>query len=176
MATASHQVLPLCCSAFLRPTEAFAALKAWVIEDLLDRAMGARPVRIWIPACGTGEEAYSLAIVLLEHFATYGRELNVRIFATDREANSIEVARAGVYAESDLSQLTAERLQQFFQRLGPGRYRVSAQLRECIVFARHDLERDPPLSLAGFCELPQCRRTTSSRSGVPTCTRCCILL
>lgn len=150
MATASHQVLPLCCSAFLRPTEAFAALKAWVIEDLLDRAPAARPLRIWIPACGTGEEAYSLAIVLLEHFATYGRELDVRIFATDREANSIAVARAGVYRETDLSQLTAVRMQQFFQRLGAGRYRVSARLRNCVVFARHDLERDPPFARLDF--------------------------
>ena len=53
MATASHQVLPPCCSAFFRPTEAFAALKAWVIEDLLDRAMAARALRIRLPVCGT---------------------------------------------------------------------------------------------------------------------------
>jgi chemotaxis methyl-accepting protein methylase len=57
VATASHQVLPPCCSAFFRPTAAFAALRAWVIEDLLDRATAAPPVRIWIPACGAGEEA-----------------------------------------------------------------------------------------------------------------------
>jgi PAS domain S-box-containing protein len=150
LATASHQLLPLCCSAFLRPSEAFAALKAWVIEDLLDRAMAARPVRIWIPACGTGEEAYCLAIVLLEHFASYGRELNVRIFATDRDANSIAAAQAGVYAESDLSQLTAVRLQRFFQRQGPDRYRVSAPVRDCIEFAKHDLEHDPPLEHLDF--------------------------
>ncbi len=150
MATASHQLLPLCCSAFQRPTEAFAALKAWVIEDLLDRAMAAQPLRIWIPACGTGAEAYCLAIVLLEHFSTYGRDLNVRIFATDREANSIEVARAGVYAESDLSQLTAARLQRFFQRHEPGRYRAGAPLRDCIVFAKHDLEHDSPLERLDF--------------------------
>jgi PAS domain S-box-containing protein len=146
VATASHQVLPLCCSAFFRPAEAFAALKAWVIRDLLERALAGRPVRIWIPACGSGAEAYSLAIVLLEHFETYGHELNVRIFATDREARSIEVARAGVYAEADLSQLAAVRLQRFFQRHGPGRYRVSTRLRDCVVFATHDLEHNPPLA------------------------------
>jgi two-component system sensor kinase FixL len=138
------------CSAFFRPPEAFAALKAWVVEDLLDRATTDRPVRIWVPGCGTGEEAYSIAMLLIEHFQTYGRQPNVRIFATDSEPAAIQVARAGVYAESELVGVSAVRLQRFFQHHGSNRLRVSATLRDSIVFALHDLERDPPLALLDF--------------------------
>jgi two-component system sensor kinase FixL len=151
VATASHKVvLPLCCSAFFRPEAAFTSLKAWVTADLLDRALLARPVRIWIPGCGTGEQAYSIAMLLVEHSHSYGRQPNVRIFATDTEANSIKVARAGVYSESDLNGVSAARLQDFFQRHGTNRYRVTAALRDYVVFARHDLIDDPPLSRLDF--------------------------
>jgi two-component system sensor kinase FixL len=150
VATASHKVLPLCCSAFFRPQAAFCALKDWVVEDLLDRALGERPVRIWIPGCGTGEQAYSIAMLLVEHFHSYHRQPNVRIFATDTEANSIMVARAGVYPEADLEGLSGPRLQQFFQPHGTNCFRVTNALRGYVVFARHDLENDPPLSRLDF--------------------------
>jgi two-component system, chemotaxis family, CheB/CheR fusion protein len=145
VAIASHKLPPVCCSAFFRPPEAFAALKAWVMEDLLDRASPQRPARIWVPACGTGEEAYSIAMLLLEHFQSYGHPPSVRIFATDTDPNSIRVARAGVYAELDLIGVSAERLQRFFHPHGAHRFRINAPLREHIVFATHDLEQDPPL-------------------------------
>jgi PAS domain S-box-containing protein len=142
----------MCCGAFFRAPDAFTALKAWVMEDLLDRATPDNPARIWIPACGTGEQAYSIAIVLIEHFQAYGRQPNLRIFATDAETNSIEVARAGVYAESDMIGVSAQRLQRFFQRYGNNRLQVSAALRDCVVFATHDLENDPPLSRLDFVD------------------------
>ena len=116
------------------------------MEDLLDRARADQPVRLWIPACGTGEQAYSIAMLLSEHFHSYGRQPNVRIFATDTEANFIKVARAGVYCAADLQGISGARLQQFFQRHGTNRYRVSPALRDCIVFAIHDFDNDPPLS------------------------------
>ncbi len=166
MATASHQVLPLCCSAFFRSPPAFAALKAWVMEDLLDRALTDQPLRLWIPACGTGEQAYSIAMLLSEHCHSYGRQPNVRIFATDTEANSIKVARAGVYCDADLQGVSAARIQQFFQRHGTNRYRVSPALRDSVVFAIHDFDNDPPLSRLDFVDchdamarLPQESRT-----------------
>src|SRR5262245_27652526 len=140
----------MCCSAFFRPPEAFAALKAWVVEDLLDRTTAERPARIWIPACGTGEEAYSIAMLLIEHFQTYGRQPNVRIFATDSDPGAIKAARAGVYAEADLIGVSPGRMQRFFQCHGVNRFRVSPALRECVVFAAHDLEHDPPLSQLDF--------------------------
>lgn len=166
MATASHNVLPLCCSAFFRPPEAFAALKAWVLDDLLDRASSERPVRIWIPACGAGEQAYCVAMLLLEHFHSCGRQPNVRIFATDTEANSIRVARAGVYTDSDLKALSAERMQNFFLRHGDNRYRASPALRDCVVFAMHDLDNDPPLSRLDFvaCHEVMARLPAESRA------------
>ena len=146
MSTASQKILPLCCGAFFRPPEAFAALKAWVIEDLLDRATPQRPARIWIAACATGEEAYSIAMLLIEHFDAYGRAPSVRIFATDADPNAIQVARAGVYAESELTGLSAPRLQRFFHPHSTNQLRVNSALRDSIVFATHDLDRDPPLS------------------------------
>jgi PAS domain S-box-containing protein len=152
VATASHNVLPLCCTAFFSPPEAFAALKAWVMEDLLDRALTERPVRIWIPGCGAGEQAYSIAMLLVEHFHGYGRQPNVRIFATDSEANAIRVARAGVYSDTDLQAVSAARLQHFFMRHGTNRYRVSPVLRDCVVFAIHDFDNDPPLSRLDFVD------------------------
>src|SRR5689334_25324374 len=114
------------------------------MEDLLDRALSERPVRLWIPACGAGEQAYSVAMLLIEHFHSYGRQPNIRIFATDTEANSIRVARAGVYSETDLQGLSAARLQHFFLRHGTNRYRVSPVLRDCVVFASHDFDYYPP--------------------------------
>ncbi len=120
------------------------------MEDLPDRALGGGAVRIWIPGCGTGEQAYSIAMLLVEHFSSCGRQPNARIFATDTDANSIEVARAAVYSESDLQCVSAARLQQFFQRQETNRYQVTAALRACVVFAKHDLDHDPPLSCLDF--------------------------
>src|SRR5262249_25836736 len=118
----------MCCSAFFRPPEAFSALKAWVVEDLLDRATRERPARIWVPACASGEEASSIAMLLIEHFVTYGREPSVRIFASDADPNAIRTARAGVYAEADLIGVSPVRLQRFFQRHGTNRFKVNAAL------------------------------------------------
>jgi two-component system sensor kinase FixL len=148
--TASHKVLPMCCSAFFRTPEAFSALKAWVVEDLLDRTTNEHPARIWVPACGTGEEAYSIAMLLIEHYETYGRLSNVQIFATDLDPACIQAARAGVYTESDLVGVSPARLQRFFRACGHGRFRVGETLRSRIIFATHNLDRDPPLSRLDF--------------------------
>jgi PAS domain S-box-containing protein len=136
------------------------------MQDLLDRALTEQPVRIWIPGCGTGAYAYSIAMLLIEHFHGCGRQPNVRIFATDGEANSIRVARAGVYADPDLQDVSATRLQHFFQRHGTNRYRVSPVLRDCVVFALHDFENDPPLSRLDFvdCQSALARLPAQSRT------------
>jgi len=103
-------------------------------------------------------------MLLIEHFQAYGREPNLRVFATDTEINSIEVARAGVYAESDMVGVSAQRVQRFFHRYGSSRLQVSAALRDCVVFATHDLEIDPPLSRLDFVD---CRKLPKkSHTGV----------
>lgn len=142
--TAPHKVSSIAGGAFFRPSEAFNALKAWVVEELLDRAAPQSPARIWIPSCGTGEEAYSIAMLLLEHFQSYGRPANVQIFATDSDANSVRIARAGVFQENALAGVSLPRIQRFFQRSGPNQLRVNAALRDCVVFAAHDLAQDLP--------------------------------
>lgn len=143
--SAPHK-LAQCGSGFLRPYEAFAALKTWVVEELLERSAANNAVRIWIPSCGTGEEAYSIAIVLLEHYLAYGRQPNLQIFATDADQDAIRTARAGVYSESDLIGVSLARVQRFFQAQGTNRMRVCAGLRDHVVFAVHDLEQDLPFS------------------------------
>ena len=150
VATAPHKVRPIYCSAFFRPPEVFSALKAWVVEELLDRATAQSPARVWVPACRSGEEAYSIAMLLMEHFQAYGRQTNVQIFATDPDADSIRAARAGTYSESELIGVSQARLQRFFQCGSVNQLRVSAALRDCVIFATHDLQQDPPFLRLDF--------------------------
>ncbi len=146
MATASHNGMPPGGTAIFRPAKVFAALESWVLQELLERAWGERPVRIWIAGCGTGERAHSIAIWFAEHFRNQGRQPNVSIFATDREVDAIQVARAGVFSESDIQRLPATRLRYFFEPHGTDRFRISPAVRGCIEFARaacafHSLRR-----------------------------------
>ncbi len=144
VATAPHKLPPSHCGAFFRPPEAFSALKAWVVEELLERATSESGARVWVPACGAGEEAYSIALLLMEHFQAYGRQPNLQIFATDADSGAIRTARTGVYPESDLLGVSLSRMQRFFLRNGTNQLRVCPALRDRVVFATHDLEQDLP--------------------------------
>jgi two-component system, chemotaxis family, CheB/CheR fusion protein len=104
---------------------------------------------VWVPACTTGKEAYSLAALLAENIERCDKRLGLQIFATDADASAIEMARSGQYSEDDLKGISQERLARFFSRKN-GRYEVVKQLRELIVFAPQDLLRDPPFSKLDF--------------------------
>ena len=104
-----------------------------------------RPVRVWVPGCSTGEEAYSLAIALVEFSEKKAANIPIQIFATDIFDGAINNARAGRYLENIASDLSSERLERFFVRMDGG-YQVSKFIREMCVFAKHDLTRDPPFS------------------------------
>jgi two-component system CheB/CheR fusion protein len=127
---------------FFRDPDSFKALQAHAFPEL---TTGEDPLRIWIPGCATGEEAYSIAIVLMETLGDRVAERKVQIFATDVSDSAIEQARTGTYPASIAADVSSERLKRFFTKADGG-YRVSKILRDMCVFARHDLARDPPFS------------------------------
>ena len=129
---------------FFRDPDAFAALEgtitSWVTGDA-----AADPIRVWVAGCATGEEAYSVAILLREALRRAESQRAVQIFATDIDEHAIQVARAGLYDETIASFLSAERLKQNFVREGRG-YQVLRQIRDMCVFSTHDLVNNPPFS------------------------------
>jgi two-component system, chemotaxis family, CheB/CheR fusion protein len=128
---------------FFRDTEAFKALEDQVISRLFREAP--EGLRVWIPGCSTGEEAYTLAMLLAEYRSRHDEAVGFQIFATDIDASAIEIARDGIYSEAIASDVSPERLERFFAWEGEG-YRVRKELREKVLFAAHSLIKDPPFS------------------------------
>jgi two-component system CheB/CheR fusion protein len=144
-----YQDLLIGVTQFFRDPEAFAILENDVIPKLLDRVPKDEEVRVWIAACATGEEAYSIAMLFWEAFAARERPIHVKILATDVHQASLEVASAGVYGESQLQFVSPARLARFFTRRASG-YQVSQDLRQLIVFARHNVTKDAPFTKMHF--------------------------
>jgi two-component system CheB/CheR fusion protein len=130
---------------FFRDPEAFAALKARAIPHIVEQREDDTPIRIWVPGCATGEEAYSIAILLSEQMSTIGANPLVQIFATDIDEHALELARAGVYPDSIAADVSAERLERFFSHEG-NTYQIKKHIRESVVFTVHNLISDPPFS------------------------------
>ena len=132
-------------TSFFRDPDAFAVLKEKYLPELLaDKPEGA-VIRIWVTGCSTGEEAYSMAILMHECMEKMNRHFNVQIFATDIDPDAINTARSGLYPLSISTDLTAERLKQFFTK-EEIHYRVKKSIREMLVFALQDLIKDPPFT------------------------------
>jgi two-component system CheB/CheR fusion protein len=140
-----HKELLIGVTRFFRDDEAFSILEKEVISELFDQTDHDATMRVWVAGCSTGEEAYSLAMLLLEHMDA--RELNrrIKIFATDVDKDAVEFAAEGVYPESIVADVSPERLQKFFVRM-QDHYQVSRRLRETVVFAPHSVIKDPPFS------------------------------
>ena len=130
---------------FFRDPEAFEALSRDVFPRILEDRTGDAPVRVWVPACATGEEAYSIAICLLEAAARLGTTAALQLFGTDLSAMAIEKARAGAYVESIAADVSPGRLSRFFVKVD-GHYQISKAVRDLCVFAEHNIIRDPPFS------------------------------
>jgi len=129
---------------FFRDREAFKALRATVAEILSHKEMG-EELRIWVPGCATGEEAYSIAILVAEEMAEHKRECRVQIFATDIDADAMATARRGVYAASSMEEMREDLIRKYFTPINSStHFEVSRRLRDMVVFARQDLTRDPP--------------------------------
>lgn len=132
-------------TSFFRDRAAFEALKQHVLPELLKHKGQDAHFRVWVPGCSTGEEAYSIAICLLEFLSEHHRIPSIKIFGSDLSEQAIARARVGLYTESDLEGITAERIDRYFER-AEGRYRIGKQVRDRCVFVRHDLARDPPFA------------------------------
>ena len=130
---------------FFREPEAFQALLERVCPEILKNKPPGESIRVWVPGCSTGEETYSIAMVLLECLGDRVSSVPIQIFGTDISAVSIEKARAGVYGESGVGEVSAERLRRFFVKVTGG-FQIAKSLREMCVFARQDLAQDPPFS------------------------------
>ena len=132
-------------TAFFRETSVFEELKKRVFPALLENRAPEDPIRIWVAGCATGEEAYSIAICLMEFLEEANLSLPFEIFATDISAAAVEQARAGVYTEAAVARLSPQRLARFFARSERG-YQIAKIIREVCVFARHNVAQDPPFS------------------------------
>ena len=131
---------------FFRDAEVFESLKVLVFPVILKDRPRREPLRFWVTGCSTGQEAYSLAIVLLEFLAEIPNPPPYQIFASDIiESGSLDRARAGLYPESIEADVSTERLRRFFTKEERG-YRISKDIRSRCIFAKHDLTADPPFS------------------------------
>lgn len=133
---------------FFRDQEAFDALERDIIPRLFEEKalLGeSDALRIWSAACSTGEEAYSLGMLFTEYVERNGLRADVQVFATDIDDQALEIARASLYPEAIVTDVPANRLQQYFTK-EQNRYRMRKELRERILFARHNILRDPPFS------------------------------
>ena len=127
---------------FFRDPDAFDFLATDVIPTILDQQRD--EVRVWVPGCASGEEAYSIAILFLEEFARRHELPRVKIFATDVDDDSLEIARRGMYSEEIAARVSLERRQQFFVRVDLSGFQVDKPLRDAVVFARQNVISDPP--------------------------------
>ena len=130
---------------FFRDSEAFDQIANEVVPALVQGAATLEPIRVWVAACSTGEEAYSIAIVFAEAFAQLGRSRPVKIFATDVEPAHLEVAAAGVYPDTIAAEVSGSRLARFFVER-QGAWAVRPEIRQMVIFARHNLVADPPFT------------------------------
>ena len=140
---------------FFRDPEALEYLQKTVIPKILKSKTNNQPLRTWIPACSTGEEAYSLAIILLEVLGESAASTPIQIFATDISEVAIAKARLGLYTKNELANVSTPRLQRFFTKVD-GSYRIHKSIRDLCIFAPHNIFRDPPFSrldLISCCNL-----------------------
>ncbi|HET6981516.1 MAG TPA: chemotaxis protein CheB [Myxococcaceae bacterium] len=135
---------------FFRDGEPFEVLRDVVFPRIIERKKPGDAIRVWVPGCSTGEEAYSIGVSLLEALGDRAQEFRLQIFATDLDDEAISRARLGVYPPSISTDVSPERLRRFFQRRESG-YEVGRRLRELVVFATHDLTRDAPFSRLDLC-------------------------
>ncbi|HNN42899.1 MAG: PAS domain-containing protein [Candidatus Accumulibacter sp.] len=130
---------------FFRNQKAMEALDEKALQALVSNRLAGQPIRIWVPGCSTGEEAYSLAMLVQERLERLGLPLNLQVFATDIDQDALQIARMAVYPQSVAADVPAHYLRRHFLRHPQG-FQMAKALRGSIVFARHDITRDPPFS------------------------------
>ena len=138
---------------FFRDAEAWRALEERIVPRLFMNRTSHEQVRIWVPGCATGEEAYSIAMALQSYAAQMIEPPLIQVFGSDLDEDAIRSAREGYYTDAEVADIPDERLEHFFQRDGSG-YRVKRELREIVLFAHHNVIKDPPFS---HLDLISCR-------------------
>ncbi|WP_159082469.1 chemotaxis protein CheB [Paragemmobacter aquarius] len=130
---------------FFRDPEAWAALDESVLAALVAERETGAAIRLWVPACATGEEAYTLAMLLVDRAEAAGKRFDIKLFATDSREDNLTIARAGLYSEGAIAAIPPHLFERHFDMLGEN-CRVKEELRDMVVFAAHNLLRDPPFS------------------------------
>lgn len=130
---------------FFRDASTFDTLSEEVIPELVTRWKDPGPIRVWVACCASGEEAYTVAILFAETFQRLGVTRGVKVFATDVEQQYLDHAAAGVYPDTIAAEVSAERLERWFTRRPDG-YAVRPEVRQMVIFARHNLLADPPFT------------------------------
>ena len=130
---------------FFRDEDAFAKLQSEVIPSIVSAAAQHQPIRAWVAGCATGEEAYSMAMLIANECNRQNRSANVRIFASDLHEESLKYASAGAYSAEDVKTIPSELLEKYFLPQGDG-YVVCPEIRRMVNFTLHDLTEDPPFT------------------------------
>jgi len=134
-------------TSFFRDGEAFQILEDQVIPGIFENKAAGGVIRVWTPGCSTGEEAYSIAILLQERLETLKQNYTLQVFATDIDRQAIAAARLGIYPASIASDLSPERLARFFKAEPDGSaYRIHKNIRDLLIFSEQDVIKDPPFS------------------------------
>ena len=132
-------------TSFFRDPDAFAALKQKALPTILNQKNDDNPIRIWVPGCSSGEEVYSIAIVVKEYMEEHNSHYNIQIFGTDISDSSIHFARHGVYPGSIENDVGSSRLERYFIKQDQS-YQIQGSIREMIIFAPHNIIKDPPFT------------------------------
>ena len=144
--TALGKDLMINVTAFFRDPDAWDALGREVIAPIVERAAPDQSIRAWVTACSTGEEAYSVAMLMTEYAESSGKSLNIKVFATDAAEHHLGAARKATFPGSMVEALSPERLERFFDKIDDNYYRVKPHIRERVLFAPQNLLNDPPYS------------------------------
>jgi two-component system, chemotaxis family, CheB/CheR fusion protein len=140
-----YQDLLINVTSFFRDEELSDYLKKTLLPRIAASKSPSQPIRVWVPACSTGQEAYSIAMLLMEVLGEKAMSTTVQLFATDLSEQAINKARLGIYSREEVASVTPKRLQQFFTKID-GTYRIMKSIRDICVFATHNALKDPPFS------------------------------
>ncbi len=143
---ALHRDLLINVTSFFRDKDPFEVLRRDIIPRMLEDKKESDALRIWVPGCSSGEEAYSIAMCVLEVLDEKDRHLKIQIFGTDLDPDAIQQARRGVYAENIVADVSPERLRRFFIKTEDGHYQIVRRVRDMAVFSVQNISRDPPFS------------------------------
>ncbi|HEY6954298.1 MAG TPA: CheR family methyltransferase [Flavisolibacter sp.] len=140
-----YQDLLINVTSFFRDAESTEYLRKYVLPKLIKQKSTDEPIRLWIPACSTGQETYSLAMILMEVLGEKAATTSVQIFATDLSEAAVNKARLGIYSKDEIEEISPKRLNRFFVKVD-SQYRIVKSIRDLCVFATHNVLKDPPFS------------------------------